>query len=165
VPRRQRDRDADFTAFVHVQGVALRRTAFLLCGDWHRAEDLTQEALTRIYMAWPRLRDTTQLGAYARTVVVRLVIDASRRSWETTVGDVPERAFIPASHDQRDVILAALDKMPHRQRAVLVLRYWEDFSVAQTAEALGCAEGTVKSQAARGLAALRELLPAREELL
>ena len=143
----------------------MRRTAFLLVGDWHRAEDLTQEALTRIYVAWPRLRDKTQLGAYARTVLVRLVIDASRRSRETPVGDVPDTAYVPASHDQRDVILSALGSMPRRQRAVLVLRYWEDFSVAQTAEALGCAEGTVKSQAARGLAALRELLPAREELL
>ena len=165
MPSRQRDRDGDFTAFVHLQGVTLRRTAFLMCGDWHRAEDLTQEALTRIYVAWPRLRDTTQLGAYARTVVVRLVIDASRRSRETPVGDVPERAYVPDFHDQRAVILAALGSMPDRQRAVLVLRYWEDFSVAQTAEALGCADGTVKSQAARGLAAMRELLPAREELL
>jgi RNA polymerase sigma-70 factor (sigma-E family) len=165
VSGRQRDHDADFTAFVHVQGVSLRRIAFLMCGDWHRAEDLTQEALARIYVAWPRLRDTTQLGAYARTIVVRLVIDASRRSRETPVGDVPEGAYSPVAHDQRDVILAALASMPHRQRAVLVLRYWEDFSVAQTAKALGCAEGTVKSQAARGLAALRELLPAREDLL
>ena len=162
---RRRHADADFTAFVHAQGAALRRAAFLMCGDWQRAEDLTQEALTRLYVAWPRLVNKSQLGAYARTVLVRLAIDAHRKSRETPIGDIPEGAYIPASLEQRQVILGALRAMPRRQRAVVVLRYWEDFSVAQTADALGCSEGTVKSQAARGLAALRELLPAKKDLL
>lgn len=162
---RSRRTDADFTAFVHAQGAILRRTAFLMCGDWHKAQDLTQETLTRMYVVWPRLVNTTQLGAYARTVLVRLVVDAHRKSREAPVGEIPEDAYTPASFEPRDVVLAALKQMPHRQRAVVVLRYWEDFSVAQTAAALGCSEGTVKSQAARGLAALRQLLPAKEDLI
>lgn len=161
---RRRRQDAEFEAFATSQAPALRRTAFLLTGDWHRAEDLTQEALTRMFLAWPRLRDVADLSAYSRTVLTRLVIDWRRKDHDVPVDQVPERGSqTDEGPELRDELVTALRAMPARQRAVVVLRYWEDLGVAETAQALGCSEGTVKSQAARGLAALRALLPTTQE--
>lgn len=152
------DRDREFGEFVDARALVMRRTAYLLCGDWHRAEDIVQTALTKLYVAWSRVRRDS-LDAYARKVLVRTAIDESRRGFfqrERSVDAVPERPAVDHSTDL-DLKLA-LDALPPGQRAVVVLRYWEDLSITETARILGRTEGTVKSQAAKGLAALRDLL-------
>jgi RNA polymerase sigma-70 factor (sigma-E family) len=157
------DRDREFTAYVAARAPALRRVAYLLCGDWHRAEDLTQSALARLYLAWSRARRTGAIDRYARRIVVRVFLDERRRLWrrEVPTAVLPEPPVAAHTSEDRLVVLEALDLVPPRQRAALVLRFWEDLSVAETAEALGCSEGTVKSQTARGLAALRQHLERR----
>jgi RNA polymerase sigma-70 factor (sigma-E family) len=163
------DRDREFRAYFEARVGVIRRTAYLLCGDWHRAEDLAQTALAKLYVAWPRLNRDGQVDAYARKIVVRAAIDDSRRWFrrrETAVGAVPdiEPAPVPGVDDVIDV-RRALAALPPGQRAAVVLRYWEDLPIAETAELLGCSEGTVKSQAAKGLAALRQLLAAGRPVL
>lgn len=152
------DRDREFGEFVDARALVMRRTAFLLCGDWHRAEDIVQTALAKLYVAWPRVRRDS-LDAYSRKVLVRTAIDEGRRGFfqrERSVDVVPERAV--SDHTTDYDLREALDALPPGQRAVVVLRYWEDLSITETARILGRTEGTVKSQAAKGLAALRELL-------
>jgi RNA polymerase sigma-70 factor (sigma-E family) len=158
------DRDREFHAYFEARVAVIRRTAYLLCGDWHRAEDLAQTALAKLYVAWPRLNRNGQVDAYARKIVVRAAIDDSRRWFrrkETTMGAPPdiEPAAVPGVDDVVDV-RRALAELPPGQRAAVILRYWEDLPIAETAALLGCSEGTVKSQAAKGLAALRQLLAA-----
>jgi RNA polymerase sigma-70 factor (sigma-E family) len=156
-----RDRDSEFAEYVDARALVMRRTAYLLCGDWHRAEDLTQIALTKLYVAWPRLNQDGRVDAYARKVLVRTSIDESRRAHrrrETTVESIPEVSTFFGAPDDRLDVSAALAKLPPGQRAVVVLRYWEDQSVADTARLLGRTEGTIKSQASKGLATLRTLL-------
>jgi RNA polymerase sigma-70 factor (sigma-E family) len=149
--------DQRYRDFVVARAPALRRTAFLVCGDWHRAEDAVQAVLVQLYVRPPRVWDAAD--AWVRTALVRKLVDESRRSWrrrEHPTDELPERAALPdAAHGDRDVLLAALRLLPARQRAVVVLRYWEDMSVTETAAALDLNEGTVKSHASRGLAALR----------
>jgi RNA polymerase sigma-70 factor (sigma-E family) len=152
--------EVQFREWAQGRQPALRRTAFLLCGDWHHAQDLVQETLTRLYKHWPRLSDRDGLDAYARKVLVRAYTDERRRRRSTerptaAIPDVPDRSGEESRADLRLTLLAALGRMPRSQRAVLVLRYWEDLTQAQTAAVLGCSEGNVKSQAARGLTALR----------
>lgn len=158
------DRDREFRAYFEARVAVMRRTAYLLCGDWHRAEDLAQTALAKLYVAWPRIHRNGMVDAYARKIVVRAAIDDSRRWFrrsETAMRDVPDivASAMPGVDDMIDV-RRALASLPPGQRAAVVLRYWEDLPVAETALALGCSEGTVKSQAAKGLAALRGLLAA-----
>jgi RNA polymerase sigma-70 factor (sigma-E family) len=156
------DRDAEFGEFLDSRAAVMRRTAFLLCGgDSHRAEDLLQETLTKIYVAWPRIRRDGSVDAYSRKTMVRAAIDQSRRAYrrrESVVEDVPEVSGEQAGVEDAVDVRRALAQLPAGQRAVVVLRYWEDLSVTETAQALGKSEGTVKSQAAKGLAALRKLL-------
>ncbi|HEV8560872.1 MAG TPA: SigE family RNA polymerase sigma factor [Actinophytocola sp.] len=156
------NRDAEFGEFLDSRAVVMRRTAYLLCGgDWHRAEDLVQTTLTKVYMAWPRLRRDGSVDAYSRKVMVRSAIDESRRAFrrrESVVEELPEVAGPPNGVDEAVDVRRALAQLPAGQRAVVVLRYWEDLSVTETAALLGRSEGTVKSQAAKGLAALRRLL-------
>ncbi|MFE2751542.1 SigE family RNA polymerase sigma factor [Actinosynnema sp. NPDC059335] len=156
------DRDAAFAEYFAARSEAMRGTAYLLCGDWHRAEDLVQATFAKLYVAWRRIDRPEALDAYTRRTLVRTFVSDLRRGWfrrervsDTTVevADVGR-----GSAEDRLVLLAALAKVPPRQRAVLVLRYWEDLSVEDTARALRCSEGTVKSQAARGLQTLRGLL-------
>ena len=154
--------DAEFAAFAAGSRTALRRTAYLLCGDWDRASDLVQEALVRVYVAWPRLERKGGLGAYARRAVVSAAIDAGRRRSSTerptehddTVASPEDVATAVAD---RQALMAALARLPQRQRACVVLRYFEDLAVGEVARVLGCAEGTVKSQTARGLDSLRAM--------
>jgi RNA polymerase sigma-70 factor (sigma-E family) len=169
---RVHDRDREFGEYFDARVSVMRRTAYLLCGDWHRAEDLVQATLVKLYVAWPRLHRSGAVDAYARQILVRTAIDDSRRWFrrsETTVGELPEveAAYGSGTDDAVDV-RRALASLPPGQRAAVVLRYWEDLPVTETANLLGCSEGTVKSQAAKGLAALRRLLaagrPALEEL-
>ncbi|MER5637789.1 SigE family RNA polymerase sigma factor [Kitasatospora sp. NPDC002227] len=156
------DDEAEFSSFVQGRWNGLVRTAYLLTGNRHDAEDLAQTALTKVYASWRRVRRSDHPDAYLRRVLVTCNIDRfrKRRPHEHPTDELPE-PYGPrqgdASHqvDQRQVLLAALAGLPPRQRAVVVLRYWEDLSAEQTAAALGCSVGTVKSQAAKGLAKLR----------
>lgn len=154
-------RDEEFTAYVAARARLLRRSAYLLCGDWHRAEDLTQSALTKVYLAWPKVRRAENVDGYVRTVLVRTYLDEQRRQWrrEQPTGEPPEAAGPDPSggRDTRIDLVRALATLPPRQRAAVVLRCWEDLPIAEVARTLDCSEGTVKSQTSRGLAALRAL--------
>ncbi|TDP97095.1 SigE family RNA polymerase sigma factor [Labedaea rhizosphaerae] len=163
------DRDAEFGEYVDSRLTLMRRTAFLLGGgDWHAAEDLVQTALTKLYTAWPRLRQDGAVDAYVRKVLVRTVIDESRRPWrkrERSVDEPPDVSVPAVRVDDVLDVRRALRRLPAGQRAVVVLRYWDDLSITETARVLGRSEGTVKSQAAKGLAALRDLLAAGRTLV
>ncbi|MFW6690642.1 SigE family RNA polymerase sigma factor [Streptomyces sp. MAR4 CNX-425] len=166
---REAVREREFREFAEARQAGLRRSAYLLCGDWHQAQDLTQTTLMKLYAAWGRVRRDGNVDAYARTILTRVFIDQHRRrTWrEELVETVPETAQgtpPPDSRELRLVMESALRELPPRYRAVLVLRYWEDWSVERTAEALRVTPGTVKSQSARGLRRLRRLLgtPAHE---
>lgn len=161
---RQADEDR-FREFARTQAGLLRRCGYLLCGDWHLADDLVQTTLIKLYRAWPRISDTDRPVSYARATLVRCWLDERRRPWrraEERSGDVPEvedATVDPARCQDRAVVraelLTALAQLPKRQRAVLVLRFFTGLSVQETAVELGCSEGTVKSHTARALAALR----------
>ena len=147
-------REQDFRDLYVARAPALRRTAFLLCGDWHQAEDLVQVAFEKVYAAWSRLRDPE---AVLKRTLVRCWIDETRRPHrrERPVPDVPDHAIEPP---ERESLRHALAAVPPRQRACLVLRFYDDLSVAESARLLGCTEGTVKSQTSRGLDALRVVM-------
>lgn len=158
----QRD-EQDFAEYFAARRDAVRRSAYLLCGDWHRADDLAQTAFVALHRRWRKIRDRGALDAYVRRTLVRAVIDESRRPWrrERFVEELPETPVAGEVGDSvatRSALLGGLREVPPRQRAVLVLRFLEGLDVAATAEALKCSEGTVKSQTARGLTALREAL-------
>jgi RNA polymerase sigma-70 factor (sigma-E family) len=150
---------SDFDAFVVARSRGLLKAAWLLTGDWQLAEDLLQTALAKSFLAWHRIVAGRE-EAYVRRVLVTTYATWWRRAWraETPTGDVPDRpdpSDQRAGADLREVVLAALNELPRRQRATVVLRYYCDLSEAETAEALGCSVGTVKSQAAKALARLR----------
>jgi RNA polymerase sigma-70 factor (sigma-E family) len=151
--------ESEFVAFAEVCRPALRRTAYLMCGDWERAADITQEALVRVYVAWPGLEHDHGLRTYARRAVISVAIEQSRKrsSREVPVADPGDRPVEdPAGQVvERLFLMTALAELPARQRACVVLRFYDDLSVEAVAEALGCRTGTVKSQTARGLDALR----------
>jgi RNA polymerase sigma-70 factor (sigma-E family) len=162
------DRDREFRAYFEARAAVVRRTAFLLCGDWHWAEDLAQTALAKVYQHWGRLDRNGQVDAYVRKVLVRTVIDESRwrkRRPETVVDVMPEVAEAVTGLEEAMDVRHALAALPPKQRAAVVLRYWEDLPVAATATALGCSEGTVKSQVSKGLGALRRTLAARRTVV
>jgi len=158
-------RDAEFTDFVATRMMALRRIAYLLCQDWHRADDLVQVAITKLYVNWHRASVMDHTEAYVRTILVREYLSERRSGWARRVsldGVLPELA---ASQPDRDVgldINAALAGLPPRQRATIVLRFYCDLTVEQVAHVLGCTPGTVKSQTAKGLGALRHALEPSE---
>ena len=154
----QRDAD-EFTAFVAASSPSLRRTAYLMCGDWDAAADRVQEALIRVYRAWPRLQRDGRLMAYARSALVSVVIDAGRKrsSREVPVAMIRDQASdedLAVGLAERDVLRRCLSVLGPRQRACVVLRHYEDLPVSDVAAILGCSEGTVRSQTARGLATL-----------
>ncbi len=155
------DRNAVFAEYFAARSDAMRSTADLLCGDWHRAGDLVQTAFTKLYLVWNRVSRHEVLDAYVRQILIRTFLDERRRGWwrrERVGGYDSARAAPPDAPENRLVMLQALAGVPPRQRAVLVLRYWEDLSIDDVATLLGCSPGTVKSQAARGLETLRGLL-------
>ncbi len=162
---RPKTRDAEFEEFVRRRRSHLLGTARVLtAGDHYLAEDLVQGTLVRMYLAWGRATRRGGADAYARRVLVNSFIDHRRRpsvSRETATADLPDRAGAPAEEPIDAELLAALSALPPRMRAAVVLRHVSDLSVEDAAEVLGCSEGTVKSQTARGLAKLREVLPAR----
>jgi RNA polymerase sigma-70 factor (sigma-E family) len=158
------ERDQGFTDYFASRSSAFRGTAFLLCGDWHRAEDLVQTTFVKLYRAWNRISARGALDAYTRRILVRTFLDESRRGFfhrERPVESeqLGDRAQLGPDVADRLVLLHALGTVAPRQRAALVLRYWEDMSVEDTATAMGTSTGTVKSQTARGLDALRALVP------
>jgi len=155
--------DIAFEEYFRTRRDALRRTAYLMCGDWHRADDHTQAAFVSLHRHWRRIRDKSALDAWMRRTLVRAVVDESRRPWrrERFTAEPDDRRAVPAAADAvatRHVLVDGLRAVPSRQRAVLVLRFLEGLDVAAAAAALGCSEGTVKSQTAAGLAALRAAL-------
>lgn len=162
---RRRD-DGSFVEFVAERGTALMRTAQLMCGgSRHDAEDALQTALEKAYRHWHRLDADTDPEPYVRRILVNLLISRARR-WNilreihmARPPDVPTSAQTQQV-ELRGALIEELKLLGPRQRAVLVLRYWEDLSEIETAEMLGCSVGTVKSQASRGLARLRERLDA-----
>ena len=165
----ERRRDAEFTEFVHARLTSLRRVAFLLCRDWDHADDLVQAAITKLYLHWGRAQADGHPDAYARAILVREFLIDRRSGWarrvvlgpaaggpETGGGDA---GAPPASdHDAALDVRAALGSLPPRQRATLVLRFYCDLSVDEAARVLGCSAGTVKSQTAKGLDALRRAI-------
>ncbi|MCK2236487.1 MULTISPECIES: RNA polymerase sigma factor [unclassified Crossiella] len=160
--------DASYREFARTKAMSLRRLAYLLCADWHLAEDLTQTALIKMYRAWPKVQRKNTVDNYARQVLLRCWLDERRKPWRTVEnrdGQVPDQpgadldpALAGPATGTRDLLLRALTEIPPRQRAAVVLRYWADLSIADAAAALRCSEGTVKSQAARGLDALRAVV-------
>ena len=154
--------EAEFERYFRARRDATRRTAYLMCGDWHRADDHTQAAFVALHRHWRRVRDKGALDAWMRRTLMRAVVDESRRPWrrERSTDDVVAVDKVVADPDvtTRHVLVDGLRSVPPRQRAVLVLRYLDGLDVAATAAALGCSEGTVKSQTSHGLAALRTAL-------
>ncbi|WP_433613322.1 SigE family RNA polymerase sigma factor [Dactylosporangium sp. CA-139114] len=157
-------REEDFRDFVGLRSKALLRTAYLLAGDWATAEDLLQIALTKTFLAWKRLGHIEAVEPYARRVLVNTATSWWRRRWhgERPTEILPEGAAADQLEQslERDAMWRHVRNLPNRQRAVLVLRYYEDQSEAETARLLGVSVGTVKSQTSRALATLREKLSA-----
>jgi len=155
--------DEQFTAFVRSRGEHHLRMATLLTGNSHAAEDLVQASLLKLYRAWPRIDTSVDPDAYLHRIIVN-----TRRSWwlarwrqETPVAEVPEAAAgedADERHAIGDLVRRALTRLPRQQRAVLVLRYFEDLPEAEVASLLGCSAGAVKTHAHRGLRALRASL-------
>jgi len=158
--------EADFRVFVAARSPSLLWFAHALTGDPHTAEDVVQTALARTALAWPRVRRKDNPEGYVRRAIVTTHLNAlRRRPWReqprdfiADVADDADAARPEHELDERDAMWAALSKLPPRQRAVLVLRYYEDLSEADIAEVLGCSRGTVKSQAAKGLSRLRQIV-------
>ncbi|MCX6395172.1 MAG: SigE family RNA polymerase sigma factor [Propionibacteriales bacterium] len=157
----------DFRGWVSINRDPLRRTAFLLSGDWHLADDLVQEALTRAFSRWARITARGVPDAYVRKIVVNLSLDHRRRPSrrEESQAEPPETRALSGFAEtaaERDRVLAALALVPPGQRAVLVLRYFDDLSVEEAARVLRRSVGNVKSQSSRGLIALRSALEATD---
>jgi RNA polymerase sigma-70 factor (sigma-E family) len=158
--------ELDFVSWAEVAAPRLRRLGFLITGDWHLAEDLTQDALIRIYSVWGRVSRAGSPNAYASRVLVN-----ANRSWERVAKNreqptehLPERPELASADsigaDMQDRLASALAHLGTSQRTIVVLRYWECRSEAEVAQMLNLSRGTVKSQASRALAHLRELLAA-----
>jgi RNA polymerase sigma-70 factor (sigma-E family) len=156
-------RDDEFTQYVTARLPWLGRVAYLLCQDRHRSEDLVQTAITRLYVHWRRAVAADNLDGYARTILVRVYLSERSSAWSRRVRVLPALPDHTAPARAADVdaeldLRAALARLAPRQRAAVVLRYYCDLSVDQTAAVLGCSAGTVKSQTARGLDTLRRLV-------
>ena len=152
-----RGRDQEFAEFFSARFEGARRIAYAMCGSWPDAEEIAQSAFVKMYARWPKIRIET-VDAYLRTVLTRVFLDTKRRgrAREQVVAELPETIAPPdAGPAERLALRAALLTVPPGQRAVLVLRFVADLSITQVAEILGCTTGTVKSQTARGLTALR----------
>ncbi|MFC3491169.1 SigE family RNA polymerase sigma factor [Glycomyces rhizosphaerae] len=154
--------EAEFRSFAVAQRDSLRRYAYLLCGDWFEADDIVQKALTKLFAAWTRV-EPGGAPAYVRKIVTNVYISHHRLAWvrrERTSAELPVQQLDRPQEevDVRLELIGALNRLPARQRATLVLRYWEQLSVDETATAMSCSTGTVKSQSAKGLRKLKELL-------
>jgi RNA polymerase sigma-70 factor (sigma-E family) len=153
-------KDEEFRQFAEARQQQLLRSAFLLCGNWHTAEDLVQTTFGKLYRAWRHVENADYPEAYAKQVLYRCFAAEKRRKSVSTVSldlvrEPNDRGSAGHDYESRAVLMAALALLPPRCRAVVVLRFWEDYSVEQTAEALGITTGTVKSQTSRALVLLR----------
>ena len=153
---RQSRREREFTDFYAASVAALRRTAYVVVRDWDLAEDLVQQAMTKLYVAWPRVGPETRMAYARRSVVNECLSHLRRHRPETPTDELPDRPAAQA--DSAPDLSAALERLPARQRAIVALRFLDDLSVADVATALDIAEGTVKSQTARALDRLRSVL-------
>ena len=152
---------AAYVQYVSDRQTALRRTAYLLTGDRHRADDLVQDTITKVYVQWRRVSAADNVDAYVHTILVRTYADDRRsRLWAMELfGDPPDGTAEAPDPGTRLALADALRRLAPKQRATLVLRFYCDFSVEQTARTLGCSTGTVKSQTSNALDALRRLIP------
>lgn len=154
--------EQQYTEYVRARLPMLRRIAYLLCGDSHRADDIVQNAITKLYVHWKRARDADNLDAYVRTIVVRTFLNEQRTNWLAKVRLVDRTPDVPAptgpDYETTQVLHAALARVSANQRAVLVLRFLFDLPVADVAATLRCSEGNVKSQTSRALESLRKHL-------
>ena len=162
---RRAEREAAYAEFATARRDQLRRIAYGMCGDWHRADDLVQTALVRLYVAWPRVSRNGTEDAYVRKILLNAAIDESRRAVRRevpteTLPDLPASAGLGL--EERDSLVAALQALPAQQRAAVLLRHWLGLPVAEVAAELGISEGTVKSHTARALHALRGRLEETE---
>ncbi|WP_238998668.1 SigE family RNA polymerase sigma factor [Nocardioides limicola] len=157
-------KDDEFARYLAARQTTLLRTAYLITGDPHSAEDLTQTALAKLYLHWHRVRETDRMDAYVRRILVNEHASWWRRGFrrrELSTDVLPEAAVVDEYDDGTTQALWALVRgLPPRQRAVVVLRYYEQRSEAEIAEILEISPGTVKSQCSRALATLRDRLPA-----
>jgi RNA polymerase sigma-70 factor (sigma-E family) len=163
------ERDRAFVEYYEAREAAVRFSAYLLSGDWHLADDLTQIAFTKLYRAWRRVGRYDGLDQYVHRVLLRAFLDEKRRPWRRELVSGDRQVTLERPVEEPDVagqvaLLAALGTLSPRQRAVLVLRFWEDLSVDQVADLLHVPVGTVKSATARGLRAMREVLDRDDEL-
>jgi RNA polymerase sigma-70 factor (sigma-E family) len=159
-------REAEFADYVGSRLASLRRLALLLCQDWHRADDLVQAAIIKLYIKWPKAVAAGNIDAYVRAIVVREFLDERRSSWVTRVtlsDQLPDQPSGPADPESALDVQAAMQALSARQRATVVLRFYLDLNVEQTAQLLGCTPGTVKTQTARALEALRRILGPAEQ--
>jgi RNA polymerase sigma-70 factor (sigma-E family) len=156
--------DSSYVEFVAASQDKLRRIAYAVCADDSRAEDVLQEALVKLYLAWPRVRKQGAEEAFARRIIVNTDLDDRRRPWQRRRSQIAaeELAALPAAPrlapDDRLDLLAALRQLSPMQRRTVVLRHWLGLSVTETADELSISAGTVKSHTSRGLAALNLLL-------
>jgi RNA polymerase sigma-70 factor (sigma-E family) len=154
--------EARFRDYVAARSPALLRTAYLLVGDRGRAEDLVQTALVKTYLAWGRIRDEGALDAYVRRIMANTATSWWRRRWsgERPADQLPDQPLADPANDlaEADGVRRLLLLLPARQRAVLVLRFYNDMTEAEVAETLGISRGSVSSYAAKGLATLRARL-------
>ncbi|WP_235738490.1 SigE family RNA polymerase sigma factor [Nocardioides alcanivorans] len=154
------ERDAEFSAWMTARQPALHRTAYLLAGDHHTAEDLVSATLAKVYLAWHRIERRDSVDGYARRVLVNEHNSLWRRPWkkrEVTRDELPEQFGVHDHYDegQRGELWSLVQQLPRKQRAVIVLRYYEELTETEIADALGVSPGTVKSQASRAMATLR----------
>jgi RNA polymerase sigma-70 factor (sigma-E family) len=157
------DHEREFRDYVVARLPALRRSAYLLCGESHHADDLVSIAIGKLFRSWRKVRRLEQPDAYVRRMLVNAWLDERRRPWRRELStDTPPEPPPRGEEDvaERLTLLQFLDRLPARRRAVLVLRFLDDLSVEETAAVLGCATGTVKTHTSRGLADLRLLLGA-----
>ena len=161
------DHDSSFTHYAESALPRLRPIAYLLCRDWHRADDLVQTSAVKLYVHWDRAAQIGNLDSYLRTILVNTYIEEQRTTWWKRISLHHEQGADPAEPEQdlaeRLDLRKALAAVPARQRATLVLRYYCELSVEETAQTLGCSAGTVKSQTSRGLANLRRAMGGRTE--
>jgi RNA polymerase sigma-70 factor (sigma-E family) len=154
--------EVGFVEFAAARSGALFRTALLLCGDWHLAEDLVQETLGRLYPRWSKVAKTDHPAAYANQVLVRLFLSQRRRMSsreQPTAGvDRVERSISDADVSLRITLLDALAQLDRKDRAVLVLRYWEDLDAPTTAALVGMTPAAVRTRSSRALGRLRAVL-------
>ena len=154
--------DEEFATFAAARSGSLFRTACLLCGDRHLAEDLVQITLARLYASWHRVGRSSNPAAYARTTLVRSYLSHRRlrRNRESPAAILPDRPAAEPDHTVRIVLLAALRDLRRLDRAVIVLRYWEDLAVEEVAAELNLTAGAVRNRSMRALAQLRDVLGA-----